>query len=515
MRRLSVVLMVVIVAMASVFASGAAEIKKPAVSGEDVNKEVTLEALLYNVTFNPKELVEYKDIEELTGQKVNFNVLPSENTAEGLVLKLANKEPFDYVVNLGANMSWFHTLRQSGAILKLNDYIDKYAPEMWDFVSDETWAGVSDEDGNVYAIPYILPLENEFTSTITVRMDLVRAAGIDKLPTTISEFYNFCKALKSFYGDKYSILVGPYNKGTSGNTMNIPMGIAAGFGIYNDWMLDENGKVIYMTEHKNFPAFIQFMNKLYTEGILDKEYAINTWSKADEKMSAGLAILEMNSRETINGMTAALLANHSNLTENDLAFIPYLKGDDGTAKFMKGSGYWSLTVIPSYSAANAGRVIRYAADKAENEYFCLIGAEGVHYYLDENKMPIPIQPIFTDQRNRSNSMLNIVKASEVGTIWSARLRKSSVMWKMYTATTVNTLPESDKILQTAVFAYNNTTEYAQYNPNLFSDLNVFLTQLVVGAKKVNDIKTFQNDFKVNYGEEVRQALQGWADRLYK
>lgn len=511
MKKTIAILFVALIAMTMVFANAAAE--QPAV--EEVEEDVTLKALLYNISYDPLEMQEYKDIEALTGQKVEFSILPSENSTESLVLKIANKEPFDYIVNLGANTSWFHTLRTSGALLRLNDYIDKYAPQMWDYVSPEAWAGVSDDEGNVYALPYIYPLENEFTSTLTVRWDLVKAAGITELPKTLNEFYEFCKALKAFYGDQYLILTGPYNKGTPGNTMNIPLGIAAAFGIYNDWMLDDNGNVIYITEHPNFPAFIEYMNKLYNEGILDKEYAINTWQKSDEKMSAGLSIIEMHSRESINGMSKALFANFPNLTNDDLEFIPFLTDEEGNAKFMKGSSYWSLTVIPAYSEKNAAKVIKYAAEKCENEYYCLIGEEGVHFNFDENRMPIPIQPKFTDERNRSNTYLNMVKASEVGTIWSARLRKSDIMWKMFTTTTVNTKDVADDILTTAYFSYNNTTDYANYNPNLFSDLNSYLTQLVVGAKNISSVEAFMKDFKANGGEQVRTALQGWADRLYK
>ena len=519
MKKLTAILLVVLLALTCVFANAATETKSapkaPVLPEEDLNEKVELKALIFNCGgWDPNETAEAAANEAKTGQKVHYDELPSENAAEALVLRLANQEPYDFVQNSGADASWFHTLRQSGAILRLNDYIDKYAPELYDVVPADAWKGVSDDEGNIYGLPFVYTMPTELTSTITVRMDLVKAAGINKLPTTVSEFYDFCVALKKFYGDKYLILTGPYNKNTPGNKMNIPLSIAGAFGIYNDWMLDDNGKVIYMTEHKNFTKFIDYINKLYNEGLLDSEYAINTWSKADEKFSGGTAIMELHSRESINGISKALYAAVPGTSDDTFDFIPYLKGDDGTYKFMKSNQYWAITVIPAYSTKNVGKFLQYVSKKTFNEYFHLIGEEGVHFYRDENGLPIPYQPIFTDERNKSNRFMEMVQDAEIGDIWTARLRKSSIMWKMYSTTTVNTKEDVEKndILVDAYFAYNNTTEYSQYNPNLFSDLNVFLSQLVVGAKKTSDIPAFMKDFKVNGGEEVRAALQKWVDQ---
>lgn len=480
------------------------------------NAEIALKAekpelniLLYNVTITPEDRPEYKVVEEVTGYKTHFNVLPSENASEVLMLTLSGSNDYDMAVIQDAGQ--FNTLMTSHAILPLNDYIDAIAPELWDIVSPETWKGVSDDEGNVYALPFINVLPKEITSCITVRMDLVKAAGIEELPTTISEFYDFCKKLQEFYGDQYIILAGPYNKGTFGNTYNIPMCIASAFGIYSDWMTDDDGNVIYMTEHKNFGDMIAFLNKLYSEGILDVDYAINTWSTADEKMSSGRAIMEINSRESINPMSAALYENNPGVTEDDINWLPLLHSDDGKAVFMENNSYWSYTVVPANKAENAADVVNFAAKKVANEQLILIGEEGTHFSFDEEGIPTPILPIFTDERNASNHFMNMVKASEVSMLWSARLRKSTIMWKLYNTVTLEAQKTDPNMMIVNPFAFNNKSEYAEYNALLFSDLNVYLTQLVTGVKNIDDsMSTFMNDWKVNGGEEVRSALTDWV-----
>ncbi len=469
-----------------------------------------LRILNYNVSYNPNETVEYKAYVDKTGYEAVYSILPSENATETLVMNMAGADKFDMCIIQGADQ--FSTLMTQGALLPLNDYIDAIAPEMWDCISKEAWSGVSDEDGNVYALPFVYPMPRELTSVITVRMDLVKAAGIDTLPTTVNSFYDFCKKLQDFYGDQYIILTGPYNKGTPGNIYNIPMCIAAGFGIYSDWMLDDDGKVIYMTEHKNFNAMIEYLNRLYNEKILDMDYAINTWSNADEKMSSGRAILEIHSRESINGMSKALFANFPELTEDDLAWIPILHDEEGNASFMESRQYWSYTVVPRSAAYNAAYVVDYAWKKAQNQTYLLIGEEGVHYTWDEDHLPIPIQPIFTDERNKANIFMSIGYEDQLSTLWAARLRKSSIMWKLYTACTLEPLANEPQVMVPSPFAYNNKPAYAEYNPQLLADLNVYLTQLVTGVKGLDSLNTFMNDWKVNGGEEVRAALTEWVNK---
>ena len=82
------------------------------------------------------------------------------------------------------------------------------------------------------------------------RWDLMQEAGIEAIPTTIDEFYDCLVKLKEHFGDQYIIFSGPYRSASEGNgTWIFPQAIAAAFGIYNDWMVDEDGNVtcVYAT----------------------------------------------------------------------------------------------------------------------------------------------------------------------------------------------------------------------------------------------------------------------------
>lgn len=501
MKKTLLMLLVLACCLVPVFAGGDSEAIQ-----ESTGEKPVLNILNYNVAYNMTAAVEYQVIEEVSGYKVNYEVLPSEHASEILMLNLSMDNNYDAVVIQEA--SDFQTLMSAGALLPLNDYIDEFAPELWNCAKPEVWEGVSDAEGNVYALPSTSSIKKEVSHNMSVRMDLVEKAGLGReLPSTISEFYEFCKKLKDFYGDEYIILTGPDD-----SNISIPQCFLSAFGITNDWMLDENGKVIYMTEHENFPALIEYMNRLYTEGILDPDFAINNMTTTNEKFASGRAIICMNSRGTINPTSKSLFKNVPGLDADDIGYIPYLHADDGSAVIQLNEGYSIFTLVPRGAADTAEHVIKYAASKVENQELFFIGEEGVHFIWDEDGYPTPIQPTFTDERNKANNYLMIKNDREWETQFYCRLRKDEMIWRMFSACSIDVLEEDPNLFTPAHFAYNTSTDYKKRNPSLLMNLNTYLIQLVTGVKDLDSsYSTFVKDFTASGGENVRAGLQEYID----
>lgn len=508
MKKLLSILLVLMMACSFMFAQGAAEAAAAQEeSDEIIESEIpVLHILNFPVSFNMTDTIDYQDIEKATGISATFDVLPSENTDEVLMLTLSMDNDYDCAVIKGN--SAFRTLMNSGALLPLNKYIDKYAPELWDLCDEKVWRGVSDEQGNVYCLPATASVKYEINANMTVRLDLAEKAGLGReLPTTITEFYNYCKALKDFYGDEYTIIAAPDN-----SKFSVSACIMSAFGIYNDWMLDENGKVIYMTEHPNYPVMIEFLNKMYNEGIIDAEYATNNLTKVNAKLSSGKAIITMNGRGSISSPAKALLKNFPELTLDDLGFIPFLRADDGTATVMLNDGYSIYTVIPRSAEKNVKYVLEYVKRKVQNQEYCFIGEEGVHFYWDEDGYPVPIQPKFNDERNKSNNFL-MMKDNDLWELqFYCRLRKTESIWRMFEVCGIDFKNNCQDAWVEAYFSYNNCDEYSKYNANLQSNLKTYNIQLITGVKDLaSSLSDFNKEFKVGGGEEVRAALQEYID----
>ena len=233
---------------------------------------VTLKRLGANVALDVNNAWGAKVIEESTGYKTEYFVLPSENADEKLLMDVAGGASYD-AINITINQ--FRTLLAQGALTPLDDLLEVYGQDILNAGhAPEVWDALRGEDGHIYAVPYMYCAEHEIANFWTVRTDLTKAAGIEAMPTTIDEFYEMLVTLKNYYGDQYIICAGPFYQASEANeAWAVPKTITSAFGIYSDWMVNDEGKVIHISEHENFPKMLDFMAKLQSEGLIDPDFA--------------------------------------------------------------------------------------------------------------------------------------------------------------------------------------------------------------------------------------------------
>ena len=212
---------------------------------------VTLKRLGANVALDVNNAWGAKIIEESTGYKTEYFVLPSENADEKLLMDVAGGASYD-AINI--TIGQFRQLLAQGALQPLDDLLEVYGQAILNAGHPaEVWDALRGEDGHIYAVPYLYPHPHEIANFFTVRKDLTDAAGITEMPKTLDEFYNMLVTLKNYYGDQYIICAGPFYQASEANeAWAVPKTITSAFGIYSDWMVVD-GKVIHMTEHENFP----------------------------------------------------------------------------------------------------------------------------------------------------------------------------------------------------------------------------------------------------------------------
>ncbi len=495
------------------FAAGSSERDQDSASKYELaDPQPDLKILMAPSTFDYNERPEARDIERLTGYHVIYDRLPSENTDQALALTLASGNDYDMVQFSSA--STFSNLMTSGALLPLNDYIDNIAPEFWDALPSEYWSGVSDSNGVVYGLPYTHPRPTNILSNFVVRMDLLREAGINELPVTLSEFYNLLKTLKAYYGDEYIILTGPFWRNAYGNEFPVDMCLASAFGIYNDWMVDDDGNVIYMTEHPRFAEMIAFYRQLIDEGLLDPDFAINSYRDTNERLSSGKAIIAFNGTTSgVNTVYPALL--NLGLTDDDIAFLGPLEGDDGTCKIQNTFTIERYTVIPVNNRGYTADLFNWFKLKLENQHEITIGTEGVHYFIDTDGYPAPIEPTFNDEKNQGYVYLTLVDYNMYAEDWLLRAKKTYYYWRDYEEVTIRANDERPWIFVPAYFALCNTEAYMENKGALSSNLCDYLLQLIGGTKTIEgSLSTFMSDQRNEGLEDVRAELQQWYEMNY-
>lgn len=506
MKKTIVFLMVLVCAFA-VFAQGSSEAKASSSVTELLGPgNVTLKRLGYNVGFDVNKDYMVPLYEQKTGYKVEYFALPAQNANEKLLMEVASGKDYD-IVNL--DVSQWRTLVSKGALLPLNDLLDKYGQDILKGAADDVWNALSDEKGNIYGVAYMYPYGTEVSNFMTVRMDLLKKAGINEIPQTIDDFYDMLVALKKFYGDQYIILAGPYVNASNGaNSLSFPQIVSSAFGIWNDWMLDDNGKIIYMSEHKNFNALVNFLAKCASEGLFDPDWAANTTASIQEKFASGKAIIACADRNLAQ-FCIPTMKTSMGLTDGDFGFISALEGTDGTCTYMESTSIGKISAILK-SSKHAADAINWINLKQKEQLFLNIGVEGVHFTYDEKGQISPINPIFADERGDSYYYLDSTNVEDFKFQWPSRIRKSSAQWLAFNAVTINTNAERPQIFVENPFKYMPASaSYAKYNSTLLKSLNDFVLQVMAGSREASDVNVYASDWKSAGGEEVRTELTAY------
>ena len=467
---------------------------------------VTLSFLGFSLDFDPNTDVMAEVIEETTGYHTEYSMLPSDGADEKLIADVAGGVKYDI---LKVTADQFQKLQSQGALMPLNDLLDQYGQDIVAGLADENmWTAFSDDSGNIYGIPFMneYPLQRGF---IACRMELMEAAGITELPTNLEDFYNCLVTLKKYYGDDYIIL------SAHNGWDEVCKCIASSFGIYSDWMVDENGQVYYMTEHENFDDYMNFMKKLYDEGLLDSEFAVNTGDTVHEKLASGRAIMGSSDHSSQIAISTSLIDNQM-LSMDDIGYICPLEGSDGTCTYLAGDGVNYVTCIPK-SSENAADAVNYMNLKVQNQEYICIGEEGVHFEFDEEGNYIPIMPTFTDEKGNAWWYINATDTEIYAKQWLARVRKSDYQWDAFEKTSIYTVENRPDIYISNAFLYKPATgAYTENNTALKNDLFNYMIQVTVGTNDLDDgMSTFTNDWTAAGGEDVRTDLQTWYTEYYQ
>ncbi|MFC7680381.1 extracellular solute-binding protein [Paenibacillus sp. GCM10028914] len=222
-----------------------------------------------------------KEIEKRTGIKVNFQAYSKATYQDKLRVVVASGKLPDIFLGLKANE--IKKIGKQGALAPINQYADQLPNFKKLYMEENPWVLTSygDEQGNLYAWP-IYNLNRDVNHGYMYRKDVFDELGI-KAWTNTDEFYEALKKLKEEYPNSY-----PY---ASKNKEFIFRDWGYGWGISGanyPMYYDESAKVwkfaSIQPEHKEM---IDFMKKLYNEGLLDPEFLTDTQESWTAKMTTG------------------------------------------------------------------------------------------------------------------------------------------------------------------------------------------------------------------------------------
>ncbi|NMA66923.1 MAG: extracellular solute-binding protein [Clostridiaceae bacterium] len=323
-----------------------------------VKEKVTLKVLIPNDVNHPKDINEIPIVqraEEITNVHIEW-IMPGTGFEEKKSLMLATGDLPDFIIS-GVTEAEQIRYGSEGTLIPLNDLIDQYAPNLQKvFATDpQVRPYITAPDGNMYSTPRI----NAGPWMRMAGIGAINKTWLDNLgldmPTTLDEFYDVLKAFKTDdpneNGEADEIPM-TFNASIS---VNFYMGFsyffsAFGFNPNTNHRDVIDGEVVLTAALPQYKEAIKYINKLYSEGLLDVEGFTNTipqWSAklAAEPLTVGYATLwDLNDD----------IANKNNADQFE--YMPPLKNDGYT--FVANN-----SLLPGYD--RSGAVITKACEEPE------------------------------------------------------------------------------------------------------------------------------------------------------
>lgn len=333
-------------------------------------------------------------IAEITGVKVKETWLTGQTAQEAVGTLIAGGEYPDFIDG-GDGMA---QLYDAGALIPLDDYIDKY-PNIKEFLTEEEWDKLRQDDGHIYWIQQFGNIYGEEKATthndeaFWIQTRVLEWAGYPEVHTM----------------DQYFDLIEAYNEANptmEDGTTNIPYTI-----LCDDWryfclenapeFLDgypNDGSVIVdpeelkIIDYNTTPTakrYFQKLNEEYQKGIVDPESFTQTYDEYIAKLSTG-RVLGMIDQWWDFAYTAGDSIKQQGLDKQGCAYVPLpITIEEGMKNQWHNSG-GVLNVASglgiSVDCEDVEGALQFVDDLLGQEVHDLRfwGVEGEDYLVDEN-----------------------------------------------------------------------------------------------------------------------------------
>ncbi|MCL2462154.1 MAG: extracellular solute-binding protein [Defluviitaleaceae bacterium] len=250
-----------------------------------VNDPITLTAVVdYDGSYmgdrnDPNQMQGFTQrIKDITGITINWNNVDDSVYEEQMPLMFASGDLPDFF------WDWIDTpqISQYGVygdeLMDWTPYIQNYMPYLddWFVQHPEDYAKCQEINGGIYSLPYIVSSATSL-SPYYMRTDMLAKAGISDMPTTTDQFFNDLMAIKSAYSDNPDFIP-MVVEGT--DKLDALGGLYTAFGnsvdsyssTGNMFTDDGSGNVSFIPTSDQYRHFLEYANKLYSNGLFDPRF---------------------------------------------------------------------------------------------------------------------------------------------------------------------------------------------------------------------------------------------------
>lgn len=379
-----------------------------------------------------------KKITELTGVTLKITH-PVAGDEQAIPLMLASGDYPDLIYAKGDTSK----LVDSGAIIKLDDYIEKQGDNLKELYGDQLKRlKYSAEDPSIYTVgAYGVHIEVfDPNGTMQIQHAVLKELGYPQINT----LQDYKKAIKDYMA-KYPEINGQKTIGmtlmasdwrwltTCGNVAGMVAGIPDDGQFKID---DETQKATYKFQLPEVKEYFRWLNNMNAEGLLDPESFTQKEDAYRAKIAQGNVLGLSDAKWDYDSSVKTLVS--AGMDERTFAPLSVTLGDDYKDQTMKDYGYsGGHGIAISSTSENKDRAFQFLDWMASDEAQVLVnwGIEGKHYTVENGKRVL--LPEIAQQRNTDK---NFKKTVGIGAyIYPFPQRGDGVMDSTGNPYTMNTL----------------------------------------------------------------------------
>ena len=261
--------------------------------GDTADSEKAEEAEPITLTFFDKNTGDTFDdpvaqeIMERTGVKIEVQQ-PTGNPEEKLNLMLASGDLPDIVL-MDRRSDIVNKYIAAGALIPLNDLIDQYGPDIAEMYGD-TLNKSRYEDGKNYYLNNWYGIDPDPDRAIAIRMDVLKELGYGEKaekgePFTQEEFRDILTRFRDNYQGEDGQEAIPFTANSDYLSAVLDT-FKAMYGMKN-YYESGDGSIQFLARDPNYLKMGQYLNSLYLDGLLDREWAVNKEQIFTQKAGSG------------------------------------------------------------------------------------------------------------------------------------------------------------------------------------------------------------------------------------
>lgn len=333
-------------------------------------------------------------ITEATGVSLKTEY-PARGSSDAIDLMLADGDYPDLIYAKEKS----NRLIEAGALIDLAPLIDEYGPNIKKLYGDDydkmRWSA---DDPSIYMLSAATSNQETYSTSGTAQLQCAVLKENDyAIPHTIGEYETMLKD----YLARHPTVNGQQTIGLSICVTdwhwyimlsNPAASIANGAPDDGQWTIDEDGTAHYANGSAAQTEFFRWLNRMYHEGVLDPEFAIQTHDDYLQKIASGRVLGLMDADwDYADSKKALLLAGE---VERTYAGLPVTLNADVPCTVMQGQGVatgWGVGITTA--CKDPVRAIKFLDYLCSDEGQVLInwGIEGVNYTLDDTGSPYQLQ----------------------------------------------------------------------------------------------------------------------------